>query len=172
MSQRLLFNRRTLISGIPLMAGILLASGGRPAAAAPAGELQVTHDLKADAEQASRERMPILLLVSQEDCPFCWQIKREILNPMVLSGDYDDRLIMREIFIDAGFRLKDFQGREVEGGDFALRYSVSLTPTLLFLDPQGNPLTDKMVGIQTPEMYFLYVDASISEAVDRLRNGG
>lgn len=163
-------SRRRMIAGLHLAAGALLAPRG--ALGAPkTGKLATTHDLQADARIAARDRRPILLLVSQEECPFCWQIKREILDPMVLSGDYDDRLLMREMFIDEGFLLRDFQGREVAGGDFALRYGVSLTPTLLFLDPRGRELTDKMVGIQTPEMYFLYVDAAITEAVERMRGG-
>ncbi len=163
-------SRRRLLASLPLMAGAMLTGRGGAATPAPR-ELATTHDLAADAAEAARRRSPILLLVSQEECPFCWQIKREILNPMVLSGDYDDRLLMREIFIDDGFLLRDFQGREVEGSEFALRYGVFLTPTLLFLDPQGRELTEKMVGIQTPEMYFLYVDAAIDEAVERLRGG-
>ena len=147
----------------------LLALEGTAAAAEPAGRLQKTEDLSTDARLAASRRMPILLLVSLEECPFCIQIKQEILNPMVLSGDYDDRLLMREMFIDDGERLRDFQGKEVDGASFALRYDVTLTPTLLFLDPAGRQLVEKMVGIQTPEMYFLYVDAAIEEAVSAMR---
>ena len=170
MNLRSPLSRRHLLTVLPLVTGAVLA-GRDTGANPPARELATTRDLKADAAEAARRRSPILLLVSQEECPFCWQIKREILNPMVLSGDYDDRLLMREIFIDDGFLLRDFQGREVEGGEFALRYGVSLTPTLLFLDPEGRELTEKMVGIQTPEMYFLYVDAAIGAALERLRGG-
>lgn len=150
---------------------MILTIASTPAASEQPGEIQKTQDLAADARQAAEGRMPILLLVSLEDCAFCLQIKRDILNPMVLSGDYEGRLVMREMFIDDGESLKDFQGKEVEGSSFALRYGVTLTPTLLFLDPQGNQLTDKMVGIQTPEMYFLYVDASIQEAVSAMVKG-
>jgi len=148
---------------------LILTIAGASAASEQPGEIQKTQDLAADARLAAGGRMPILLLVSLEDCPFCLQIKRDILNPMVLSGDYEGRLVMREMFIDDGESLRDFQGKMVDGSSFALRYGVMLTPTLLFLDPQGNQLTEKMVGIQTPEMYFLYVDASIQEAVAAMR---
>ena len=150
----------------------ILAVTGAALASEQPGQLQKTRDLTADAKLAADGRMPIMLLVSQEHCPFCTQIKQEILNPMVLSGDYQGRLVMREMFIDAGESLLDFQGNDVDGSSFALRYSVTLTPTLLFLDPQGRQLTEKMVGIQTPEMYFLYVDASIKEAVAAMRKEG
>ncbi len=159
--------KRDVLCWILSLAALALA--GVATAAEPEGRLQKTEDLAADARLAARQQIPILLLVSLEDCPFCIQIKQEILNPMVLSGDYDDRLLMREVFIDDGERLRDFQGKEVDGASFALRYDVMLTPTLLFLDPEGRQLVEKMVGIQTPEMYFLYVDAAIDEAVSALR---
>jgi thioredoxin-related protein len=130
-------------------------------------------DLATDGKRAEAGGMPILLLVSQEECPFCMQIKRDILHPMILSGEYEGRLLIREVFIDPGHSVKDFTGKLIEGDNFALRYGVTLTPTLLFLDPKGRELTKRIIGIQTPEMFFFYVDAAVSEAIDALhRNKG
>jgi thioredoxin-related protein len=126
-------------------------------------------DLATDGAQANREQSPILLLISQQECPFCHQIKRDILRPMIKAGDHRGELLIRELFIDPGYKLKDFSGNPVSGKAFARRYGVRMTPTLLFLDPDGRELTEKMVGIQTPEMYFFYVDQSIRQAIDRLR---
>lgn len=123
-------------------------------------------DFSKDAVLARRGKMPILLLVSQDHCPFCIQIKKEILSPMVVSGEYQDRLLIREIFIDLGTRVRDFSGKVVDSGTFTLGYKVYLTPTLLFLDPDGNELTERIVGIQTPEMFFFYVDRAVQEAIE------
>lgn len=122
-------------------------------------------DFSIDAVPARRERMPILLLVSQNYCPFCVQIKKEILGPMVASGEYLDRLLIREIFIDLGSNVRDFKGKLLTSSAFAHGYNVYLTPTLLFLDPDGNELTERIVGIQTPEMFFYYVDYAVQEAI-------
>lgn len=122
-------------------------------------------DFSNDALLARRENMPILLLISQDHCPFCLQIKREILGPMVASGEYQNRLLIREIFIDPGSSVRDFKGKALASRAFALGYKVQLTPTLLFLDPDGNELTERIVGIQTPEMFFFYVDRAVQAAI-------
>ncbi len=129
-------------------------------------------NLAADARLARSGEMPILLLVSQDDCPFCTQIKREILHPMIISGEYKGRLLMREIFIDFGSRVINFTGNERNSSQFTGSYGVYLTPTLLFLGPDGKELAERIVGIQTPEMFFYYVDNAIQEAITALRKKG
>ncbi|MCB1859759.1 MAG: hypothetical protein KDI63_15910 [Gammaproteobacteria bacterium] len=121
------------------------------------------------ARMAAAKRTPILLLVSQAHCGFCTQIKEQILGPMILSGDYDNTLLIRELFIDYGSRVRDFQENDVDSGSFALRYQVYLTPTLLFIGPDGKELTERLVGIQTPELFFFYVESAVEKAIASLR---
>lgn len=128
-------------------------------------ELVEAHDFSRDAVLSRHNKMPILLLVSQTHCPFCVQIKKEILGPMVNSGEYLKRLLIREIFIDLGGTVRDFNGKVLANSDFALGYKVYLTPTLLFLDADGNELVERIVGIQTPELFFFYVDRAVEEAI-------
>ena len=52
-------------------------------------------------DRARNGHMPILLVVSQEDCPYCELLKREILEPMLVSGEYDGRVLIRELLIDS-----------------------------------------------------------------------
>jgi len=118
-----------------------------------------------DAALSHREKIPIVLLVSQAYCPFCIQIKNEILGPMILSGDYENRILIREIFIDRGSKVRDFNGQESDSNMFINRYNVDLTPTLLFLNPKGEEITERIVGIQTPELFYFYVDSAVQEAI-------
>lgn len=122
-------------------------------------------DLKVERAKAFRENKVILLLVSQDHCPFCHQIKREVLRPMIASGDYRDALIIRELFIDTGEWISDFDGRKVDAAEFAHGYGVHLTPTLLFLAPDGSELTERLVGIQTPDFFYYYVEQSVNQAI-------
>ena len=129
-------------------------------------------DLAADRRQAEQEQKVIMLLVSQDHCPYCHQIKREIIRPMIAAGDHSADLLIRELFIDAGSSLRDFSGKDVAGVDFAHRYGVDLTPTLLFLAPDGSELTERLVGIQTPDFFYFYVEQSIERAIAALREAG
>ncbi|WP_456445482.1 thioredoxin family protein [Thiolapillus sp.] len=126
------------------------------------------HDFHKLAEQARREQRLIMLLVSQADCPYCHLVKEEVIHPMILGGDFKDEILIREIFIDAGEKLIDFQGRDVEAADFAHGYGVYVTPTLLFLGPDGRELAKQMVGVNTIEMYYYYVAQSVRAALQKL----
>jgi thioredoxin-related protein len=130
----------------------------------PRTEIIEATNLQKDAESG----LPVLLLVSQEHCPFCVLIKQDILGPMILAGDYRGELLIRELFIDLHTSVVDFNGKTRDSAEFAHSHGVNLTPTLLFLGPDGQELTKRIIGINTPEMFFFYVDASIQEAIKTL----
>ncbi len=112
-----------------------------------------------------------LILVSQPNCQYCELITREILQPMQLSGKYDKKLLFRKLTIfDDSKTLVDFNGNRVDATAFARRYNSAFTPTLLFVDPNdGKVLTDKMVGINTVDLYGFYVDRAVNKARKALR---
>lgn len=132
-------------------------------------EIPVTRDLAADGVLAKAQGQPILLLVSREDCSYCYLIKREILRPMVISGEYDERVLIREMMIDYGDQIVDFNGVKRQSSSFAREYGVDLTPTLLFLAPDGEELVERIIGVRTIEMLAYYIDASIDKAGNFLR---
>lgn len=135
----------------------------------PPVKLTEATDLSAEGKIAKSEQRVILLLISQEHCPFCVQIKEDILGPMIKGEDHKERLLIRELFIDMGSQIIDFQGKKRSSSEFALMdYGVDLTPTMLFLSPEGKELTKRMIGIYTPDMFFYYVDESIRSAIDAL----
>ena len=65
-------------------------------------------------------------------------MKQEVLYPMSISGDFEQTALVRELLIDEGEMVNDFQGNRVAASDFSQRYSVFVTPTLLFLDNHGE----------------------------------
>ncbi len=131
-------------------------------------EIIETTDLAELSKISKETKRPILLLMSQEDCPFCVKLKHEILNPMVLSGDYDSRIIMRELMIDSMVEPRGFDGYELDASIIASEYGISVTPTMLFLGPDGKELTKRIVGINTVELFSFYVDQAIEKAVKKL----
>jgi len=130
--------------------------------------ITVATDLNADGKTARTGNKAILLLVSQEHCSYCIQIKREVIGPMLRSGDYKETLLIREITLDGVSTVIDFKGITRDNHNFVYDYKVSVTPTLLFLDGEGRELSEQMVGMQTPDMYYYYVDQSVQEALKAL----
>ncbi|MET0106936.1 MAG: thioredoxin fold domain-containing protein [Sedimenticola sp.] len=116
----------------------------------------------------ARQGRPIILLVSQDHCPFCVQIKREVLKPLIKSGEFSEEILIRELFIDLGTEVTDFQGKRRPSADLAQDYGADLTPTLLFLGPGGEELSERIIGINTLDLFVLYVDSAIKESIAAL----
>lgn len=148
-----------------------LAALGQPALspAAPP-EVVESHDLKADASTAQARSLPILLSFTSSTCGYCEQLEEWFLKPMLISGDYDDKILIRKVIIDDADTLVDFDGSRVDADRLASRYRVTVVPTVLFLDAGGRELTDRMVGINTLEFYGGYLDNNIHTALDQVRD--
>lgn len=114
------------------------------------------------------QKKVVLMLVSQPNCSYCVQITEDILRPMIISGNYETHTLFSELEINTGKHIRDFKGNEVSATDFAQRYGAWATPTLLFLDDQGNQLAEKIIGINTPELYGFYVEKALRQGFSAL----
>ena len=126
-------------------------------------------NFEVDARLAAQKQVPILVMFSATHCPYCEAIKAEQLRPMMISGDYDDKVIIRELHIDNFKDVISFNGEEISASALAEKYSVWVTPTIMFFDHQGNTLAPKIIGYNTPEMYGGYLDENIDLSVDMMR---
>jgi len=136
---------------------------------APVHDGFTTYDLHRDGELSRERHLPVLLLFSADYCGFCARLTEEFLQPMRISGEYDDKVLIREVKIDSHRSMRDFQNRTVSPENLAYRYNISVTPTVLLVDAHGRELTQRMVGLGTLEFYGLYLDDAIEQAQMRLR---
>jgi thioredoxin-related protein len=132
-------------------------------------QLQEANDLQADAARAGEDKLPILVLFSSSYCGYCTIVREDFLKPMLISGDYDDKVIMRVVNIDSTEGLRDFEGREVDAEAFADRRGVFVTPTVKFFGPDGNETTSDLVGLSTVDYYGGFLDTAIEESLVHLR---
>jgi len=124
--------------------------------------------LRDDSRQSQSTGQPLLVFVSQKDCEFCKRLREQVLFPLIRAGELDGKVILREVSLDSGYRLQGFDGVEIAGREFAARYNVFVTPTLLLLDGQGESLTDPLVGAPNLEFYSFYLDKNIGAATEAL----
>jgi thioredoxin-related protein len=129
-------------------------------------------DLHADGRLAQDRQLPILLVFSAVSCEYCRQLEDEFLEPMLISGEYTDKVIIRRLLLDNGQHATDFDGRQREASAIAARYRAWVTPTLVFIDGTGREVAERMKGINTPEMFGGYLDACIDTALLRIRDPG
>ncbi len=125
-------------------------------------------DLREDARIAKVDNLILVLEFSSEDCAFCRKLEDQFLLPMQRNSEYGGKVLIRAISLDDVEGLVDFKGRSLSTAEFAARYEVGLTPTLLFLNADGVEMSDKLVGIWSEDFYGGFIDNRIAEARDKL----
>lgn len=127
-------------------------------------------NLYKEGHTAATKRLPILIMFSMKKCPYCELIREDFLKPMLRSGDYTNKVIIREIHSDSYATVRDFNGIDISVEELTHRYGASLSPTLVFLDHKGRELSKKMIGITTVHYYGGYLDDAIDASYKRMQN--
>jgi thioredoxin-related protein len=164
--------RRAALRSILACALAVAAGATAPAAAQRRPrrlELPAATDLAADGAAAARARIPMLLFFDRGDCPYCERALREFLVPMAADASWRDRAIYRQVEIDRATPVVDFAGAATTHAALAARYHAALAPTVLVVDPRGEPLGSPLVGLLTVDFYASYLEAAVDAGLRRLR---
>jgi len=132
----------------------------------------LAQDLRKAGQQAEQNCAPVLLEFAADYCEYCDLLEEEILAPTLLNSDYDQRVLMRKLLIDDGGSLRNFDNRETETASIADQYGVWLTPTVLFLDRNGEEIAERLIGISSVDFYGGYLDIALDQSRQRLRELG
>lgn len=125
-------------------------------------------NLKQEARTAQSLQVPLLLMFSFDHCPYCAVVREEFLEPMKISGDYENKVLMRIVEMD-GRRLIDFSGEPISTDELSRRYDVTLGPTVILVDVHGRLLAEPLVGLTTPDFYGGYLDEAIAVALKKIK---
>ncbi|VAW75640.1 hypothetical protein MNBD_GAMMA15-904 [hydrothermal vent metagenome] len=132
----------------------------------------LAQDLRKAGNQAEQSCAPVLLEFAAEYCEYCVLLEVEILDPTLLDPAYDQRVLMRKLLIDNGSTLRDFDNRATDAASIADQYNVRVTPTVLFLDRNGDELAERLVGISSVDFYGAYLDIALDQSRQRLHDLG
>ncbi|PHS15656.1 MAG: hypothetical protein COA86_13315 [Kangiella sp.] len=116
-----------------------------------------------------KQKKVIILYVSSPFCPYCKKLEEEILTPMLKSGDYTDKALLRKFTIDSKQSITNFQGKSQYPKSLMNQYQVKVTPTLLFLDAKGNQLSEAIIGYSNDEFFWYYLDMAIEKSNQQLK---
>ena len=131
--------------------------------------LKEASDFEALAREAADRKLAILVEFAVSDCEYCHYVEEKILKPMLRSGEYADKLLIRRLRYVPDSEIRNFTGRETRAKALAQRYGVRLAPTVMLIDAQGQPLSMPMVGLGSKDWYALKLDMAITEALMRVR---
>jgi thioredoxin-related protein len=125
-------------------------------------------DLQQLAKTAKHNNMPILILFSIEGCEFCEFVVSEYLQPMRVIEEDRKRILIGEISIEDYNYVRDFNGQIISADKLGMRYAADFSPTVVFIDAQGNELAERIVGFIGRDYYDLALGKAIQQSIDQL----
>lgn len=168
----LFYNKAMKISRRLLLSATLLLSlfGLGACEAAKHSDLITVTDLSALAQEAQTARLPILLFVTAPNCRYCHQLEDDVIQPMLKNKQYQQKVLMRRL--DLGLdTIVDFDGQRKDSMRVVKRYKAQLTPTIIFLAPDGSIIEDRILGVAADiDQYGGMIDARLNSALSKLGN--
>ncbi|MDR3391754.1 MAG: thioredoxin family protein [Sulfuriferula sp.] len=99
-------------------------------------------DFKAELETARQSgKSGVLLMFVQADCPFCARMESTILSQSEVQDYYRKHFLIYEMDVRGDTAMTDFKGVNTTEKDFSLKNRARATPTFIFFDNQGEPVT-------------------------------
>lgn len=130
-------------------------------------EVKLSTDLYQDAQLAKQKGVPIVVMFSQEGCAYCGIIREQFLKPMLRSGDYKNKAIIREVKIDSFEDVRNFDGKQVPSDELSTIHSAYLTPTVVIFDSKGRQ-HHRILGVTNEHYYGGELDDAIDLAYSRI----
>jgi thioredoxin-related protein len=154
---------------ILVWAAILAWGISLPATSLAAGGLVHARDFKADAREAARRQVPVLVLFTSPGCHYCEQVKRDYVGPLHKDPAYRNKVIIRELEVGSTRPLVLFDGTKSTEGAFAAEHKVFMVPTIKVFDTRGEEASEPIIGLLSPDYYFGYIQNAIDDGMRKVR---
>ena len=126
-------------------------------------------DLEATLSTAATQQQPLIVYASRTDCGYCRRLEQEVLTPLLRSQRFADQVVFAELIMDATQPIRDHQGQWRLPEEIAAEWAVTISPTILFLDADGQELIERAVGYNGNPMASFYLERAISTAIGILK---
>ena len=136
-------------------------------AIAASAELPRAENLQTDAQQAVADKKPIVLFFTLPNCSYCRIVRYDYFLPLLKQRTGNDQPIIREISVTGQNRVTLFDGQRPTETELAERYKVQMTPTVLFVNHEGNVVGNSIIGGDHPN-YITLFDKSLAEASTKM----
>ena len=126
-------------------------------------ELITARDLQGAARQAAAAGLPLVVMFSHNDCPYCELVERYYLGPLASDPAPDQQALFRIVRGD-DTRLMDLAGQSLSHAEFSAREGVRLVPTVRFYSAAGQQVAEELVGVGVEDFYLAYLIARLAQA--------
>lgn len=115
-------------------------------------------------QQAAQADLPIVLLFTAEDCMYCDAMRQQYLVPMSHTQKYAEQALFRQLYVESFSFLRNEDGELVGGDQISLRYGVDITPTVLFINAQGEEVAERIIGLSGAHYFQKTLEQHIQQA--------
>ena len=136
-------------------------------AIAASAELPRAENLQTDAQQAVADKKPIVLFFTLPNCSYCRIVRYDYFLPLLKQRTGNDQPIIREISVTGQNRVTLFDGQRVSEAELAERYKVQMTPTVLFVNHEGDVVGNSILGGDHSN-YIALFDKLLAEASTKM----
>ena len=136
-------------------------------AIAASAELPRAENLQTDAQQAATDKKPIVLFFTLPNCSYCRIVRYDYFLPLLKQRTGNEQPIIREISVTGQNRVTLFDGQRVSEAALAERYKVQMTPTVLFVNHEGDIVGNSILGGDHTN-YIALFDKSLAEASTKM----
>jgi len=113
-------------------------------------------DFKEELRVAKSEgKQGVLIMFEMEDCPFCYRMKTTVLNQSQVQDWFRKHFLIYAMDVKGDAPMTDFQGKDTTEKAFALEHRARATPTFVFFDLEGKPVTRFTGATQTADEFLL-----------------
>ncbi|WP_101049535.1 hypothetical protein [Macromonas nakdongensis] len=128
--------------------------------------LPVVGSLRAAAQKAAARQEPLVVMVTLKGCAFCDVVRGHYLGPMQQKGEV---VAVQVNMLDRKTPLQDLQGQMTTPYAQAQAWKARIAPTVLFLNPAGQEIAERLEGMSLADFYGAYLQDRLDTARRQLR---
>jgi len=129
-----------------------------------------SNSLPAEFAHAKKEnKFGLMLFFSTSHCPFCKRMKTTVFNQADVQKYFQSQFRLLEIDIESPQPLVTKNGKEKPRLDFSKTHRVRLTPTIVFLNTEGEPVY-RHVGVIADPQEFIWLGEYVVSGQTRKQN--
>jgi thioredoxin-related protein len=113
---------------------------------------------------AQRQGQPMLLMVSLPGCPWCELLRRNYLGPMRQEGVHAYEFMIN----DSKQQLVDFSSQTTTPAQWSERHKISISPTLLFFNAQGQEIAARLEGVASADLIGTMLEDRLAQARSKI----
>jgi thioredoxin-related protein len=127
--------------------------------------LPTTDSLQVELAKAAAKKVPLMVMVSLEGCPFCKVARENYLGPL----REQQGLLVFQVDMRSKRPIKNFTGLTLTQDELIRSWGVKVAPTVLFFGRGGLEIAERLVGGYIPDFYGAYLDERLQLANAAMR---